>query len=89
MTLRPLETIRESVSSSPISVTINDAEQSLYTIIKIKGKGLGIVANNDIPPGRLIIEEEPLFSVPLTASGDLPGRVNVQPKQIIIDNKPA
>lgn len=75
MTLRPLETIRESVSSSPISVGINDAEQSLYTIIKIKGKGLGIVANNDIPPGRLIIEEKPLFSVPLTASGDLPGRV--------------
>ena len=75
MTLRPLETIRESVSSSPISVSINDAEQSLYNIIKMKGKGLGIVANNDIPPGRLIIEEKPLFSVPLTASGDLPGRV--------------
>ena len=75
MTLRPLETIRESVSASPISVSISDVEQSLYTIIKIKGKGLGIVANNDIPPGRLIIEEKPLFSVPLTASGDLPGRV--------------
>ena len=74
MTLQPLATIRESTSSSQIS-TIDDDEQNVYSVIKINGKGLGVVANKDIDPGKLILEEKPLFSVPLTASGDLPGKV--------------
>ena len=38
---------------------------------------MGMVANTDIPPGKLILEEKPLLSVPLTAAGDLPGRVRI------------
>ena len=77
MTLRPLETISESLSSSHIATISDDDEPEVYTIIKISGKGMGMVANTDIPPGKLIIEEKPLLSVPLTASGDLPGRVRL------------
>ena len=75
MTLQPLETISESLSSSHIATMSKDDEPEVYTIIRISGKGMGMVANTDIPPGKLIIEEKPLLSVPLTASGDLPGRV--------------
>ena len=74
MTLQPLATIRESASSSQLS-TIDDDEQNVYSVIRINGKGLGVVANKDIDPGKLILEEKPLLSVPLTASGDLPGKV--------------
>ena len=77
MTLQPLETISESLSSSHIATISDDDEPDVYTIIKISGKGMGMVANTDIPPGKLIIEEKPLLSVPLTASGDLPGRVRL------------
>ena len=77
MTLQPLETISESLSSSHIATISDDDEPEVYTIIKISGKGMGMVANTDIPPGKLIIEEKPLLSVPLTASGDLPGRVRL------------
>ena len=75
MTLQPLETISESLSSSHIATISDESQPEVYTIIKISGKGMGMVANTDIPPGKLIIEEKPLLSVPLTASGDLPGRV--------------
>ena len=74
MTLQPLATICECGSSSQIS-TIDEEEQHVYSVIRINGKGLGLVANTDIDPGKLILEEKPLFSVPLTASGDLPGKV--------------
>ena len=77
MTLQPLETISESLSSSHIATISDDDEPEVYTIIKISGKGMGMIANTDIPPGKLIIEEKPLLSVPLTASGDLPGRVRL------------
>ena len=77
MTLQPLETISESLSSSHIATISDDYEPKVYTLIKISGKGMGMVANTDIPPGKLIIEEKPLLSVPLTASGDLPGRVRL------------
>ena len=76
MTLQPLATIRECASSAQIS-PIDDEEQNLYSVLKINRKGLGIVVNKDISPGRLILEERPLFSVPLTASGDLPGKVMI------------
>ena len=86
MTLQPLETISESLSSSHINTSLDDNEPDVYTIIKISDKGMGMVANTDIPPGKLIIEEKPLFSVPLTASGDLPGRVrSKQPKQALLN----
>ena len=68
------------MSSSHIATNSDDDEPEVYTIIKISGKGMGMVANTDIPPGKLIIEEKPLLSVPLTASGDLPGRVRLNPQ---------
>ena len=76
MTLQPLATICESTSSSHIG-TANDEVQELYSVSRIIGKGMGILANIDIPPGKLIIDEKPLISVPLTASGDLPGKVMI------------
>ena len=88
MTLQPLETISESLSSSRINTSFDYKEPDVYTIIKISGKGMGMVANTDIPPGKLIIEEKPLFSVPLTASGDLPGRVrSKQPIHALLNFK--
>ena len=77
MTLRPLETITESLSSSQTTPNFEENEPEPFMIIKISGKGMGMVANTDIPPGRLILEEKPLLSVPLTAAGDLPGRVRM------------
>ena len=77
MTLRPLETITESLSSSQTTPNLEENEPEPFAIIKISGKGMGMVANTDIPPGRLILEEKPLLSVPLTAAGDLPGRVRI------------
>ena len=74
MTLQPLATICESTSSSHIDTTKDD-EPEVYLITRIIGKGMGVVANIDIPPGKLIIDEKPLINVPLTPSGDLPGRV--------------
>ena len=86
MTLQPLETISESLSSSHIPTILDDDEPEVYTIVKIGGKGMGMVANRDIPPGKLIIEEKPLLSVPLTAAGDLPGRVMIsQPIHTLIN----
>ena len=76
MTLQPLATIRECASSSQIgSIDDDDVEQNVYSVTSISGKGLGMVSTEDIPPGKLIIEERPLLTVPLTASGDLPGKV--------------
>ena len=78
MTLQPLPTICESASSSShIGSTAKDEEPDVYLITRIIGKGMGVVANIDIPPGKLIIDEKPLISVPLTTSGDLPGRVMI------------
>ena len=78
MTLQPLATICESTSSSShIGSTAKDEEPDVYLITRIIGKGMGVVANIDIPPGKLIIDEKPLISVPLTTSGDLPGRVMI------------
>ena len=76
MTLQPLATICESTSLSNIG-TAKDEEPEVYVITRIIGKGMGVVANIDIPPGKMIIDEKPLISVPLTTSGDLPGRVMI------------
>ena len=75
MTLQPLSTIRESTSSTSNISMSGEEVSDIYSITKIVGKGMGVVANTDIPPGRLIVEEKPLLNVPLTPSGDLPGRV--------------
>ena len=83
MTLQPLSTIRESASSPSHIDTAGEEQQEVYSVMKISGEGMGVVANTAIPPGRLIIEEKPLLNVPLTPSGDLPGRVILdQPMQI-------
>ena len=76
MTLQPLATICESTSSSNIG-THTDEEPQVYLVTRITGKGTGMVANIDIPPGKKIIDEKPLISIPLTPSGDLPGRVMI------------
>ena len=55
--------------------SITTDEEKVYSIVKIVGKGMGVVANSDISPGQLIMQEDPLLSVALTANGDLQGKV--------------
>ena len=79
MPLHPLPVIQEcsegkdASALSPSSITTD--EEKVYSIVKIVGKGMGVVASSDISPGQLIMQEGPLLSVALTASGDLPGKV--------------
>ena len=87
MPLDPLPVIQECSESkdasalSPSSILSTTQEENVYFTANIVGKGMGVVASSDIAPGQLIMEEGPLFSVALTPSGDLPGKVLLKPKQ--------
>ncbi|CAB4068928.1 unnamed protein product [Lepeophtheirus salmonis] len=39
----------------------------------IPKKGLGVIAHSSVPPGEIIVEEEPMVSLPLNADGSLDG----------------
>ena len=39
-------------------------EGLLWKVVRIEGKGEGVIAKSDIAPGTLIVEDIPLFIVP-------------------------
>ena len=39
-------------------------EGLLWEVVRIDGKGEGVIAKSDIAPGTLIVEDTPLFIVP-------------------------
>ena len=43
---------------------MNYQEGVLWKVTAIDGKGEGVIAKTDIPPGTLVVEDKPLFIVP-------------------------
>ena len=43
---------------------MNYQEGVLWRVTAIAGKGEGVIAKADIPPGTLVVEDKPLFIVP-------------------------
>jgi hypothetical protein len=43
---------------------ISYQEGVLWKVTDIDGKGEGVIAKTDIPPGTLVVEDKPLFIVP-------------------------
>ena len=43
---------------------VNYQEGPLWKVVDLEGKGKGVIAKTDVPPGTLIVEEVPLFTVP-------------------------
>ena len=51
-------------------------EGSLWKVVNIQDKGLGVIAKSSIPKGTLILQDCPLFIVPHSAHTDNPEDLN-------------
>lgn len=49
---------------------MNFREGLLWKVTAVEGKGEGVVAKTNIPPGTLVLEDHPLFIVPKTAHSE-------------------
>ena len=50
----------------------------VFKVVKIAGKGMGMVAKVKVKPGELVVKEEPFLSLGLDESGDLRGKYDAK-----------
>ena len=52
------------MSDQDPKILTENMEEELFKEVELAGKGTGLVASKDLPPGVLLLSESPLLTVP-------------------------